>query len=296
MSNQEKLVTPKKSPSKTGSSAISHLRKIDYATLASDSIMEKALYSFREDDFLFEFIYAPKKDAKKLFVMLSGYAERGRIHPPVFQRWSWSEYFPGSCLYISDPSLHCHDDLGIGWYVGNNQINLSKKIAALVADIAQRQGFCLSDVIFYGSSGGAFASLQIQLELADTTVVAINPQTRITAFKSRHVKTFLDRMFDGLSPGDIDNFLAPRISLLTNADLFKKRKIVYAQNLLDEHHYTDHFLPFMNALSLDERDGYSSQFLKTIFFENEGGHGSGESKDIFPKLISQAIELSDSKL
>lgn len=282
---------PRKAPGKSSATSIQGLERVLLPNTTVPQDLKKGLYRIDSDGFLYDFIYSPAQE-NRLFVLLSGYADRERLDPPVFQRWSWEKYFPGHRLYIADPSLHLDKDIGLAWYVGTSSAYIMPKIAELIANVATSAGISLDNVILYASSGGGYAALKLSALLSQVTSIVINPQTDITRYKSRHVETFLRVCFDSLTRDQAIQKYPERLSVIPDIDKLQNNKIVYAQNLVDKHHMTDHFQPFAKAFGLNKEGDYSTDVFQTVFFKNEEGHAKGESPEIFPDLINRALALT----
>lgn len=283
--------TPKNAVDKAGANSLEKLERISLESCAIPRELRRGLYSYTVDPFCYEFIYNPGEE-NRLFVLLSGYADRERLTPPIFQRWSWQRYFPGHCLYIADPSLHLDKNLGLAWYVGTKKASVLPSLVELITQVAERIGVDSNDIILYASSGGGFAALKLAALMPEVTSVVINPQTDITRYDNRSVERFLRICFEGAKREEARLAYPERLSVFADIDRLRNSKIVYAQNLIDPHHISDHFLPFSDAVGLDEQFGYCSQNIQSVFFKNEGGHAKGETTEIFPHLISRAIALT----
>lgn len=93
----------------------------------------------------------PQQD--RLCIVLNGAMKPG-CPRPFFQRSSWHADFPGSVLYISDPSTTTFPNLNLAWYIGSRNFDATKSILRLVLSIAQSLGLSSDKLVYYGSSGG----------------------------------------------------------------------------------------------------------------------------------------------
>jgi len=285
------IQAPKKFAGKSSAASLQALDRIQLPSMEIPPKLKRGLYTIHSQGFLYDFIYSPTEE-DRLFVLLSGYADRDKLEPPVFQRWSWEKYFPGHRLYIADPSLNLDKEIGLAWYVGTSASYILPSIAELIDNVAKSVGVAPHNVILYASSGGAFATLKLSPLLPKSTSVVINPQTDITRFDSRHVEIFLRVCFDSMKRDEAIRAFPERLSVMSDIEKLRNNKIVYAQNIVDTHHMKDHFQPFADALGLREENGYSQNMIETVFFTNEEGHAKGESPEIFPDLINRALRLA----
>lgn len=280
---------PRKEPTKVGSSRLQSISRIHAGSLDEFSPdAGSAWYSVQLGNFEHDFIFNRSQHEGELYVLLSGYADRERLQPPVFQRWSWASYFPGHCLYISDPALKLSPDVGLAWYAGTRTLEVLPEIAELIKAVASRLGLAERNVTFYASSGGAFAALKLLRFLPGSTVIAINPQTEITRYNSRHVDIYLEKFFDNMSREDAVAHYADKLSLIPDAEFIATRNVVYAQNLRDSHHVKNHFQPFCRQAGIATDEEVQEGNFRTVLFDHAGGHAKGEPPELLPLLLENA--------
>jgi len=250
------------------------------------------LYFKALDGFQLDYLWAPKPDAKRLFVLFSGDAMREKNHPPVFQRWTWSSFFPGHCLYVSDPSLFLDDTLGLAWYSGTAEFDPMPKIIEAVCSIVENFAISRKEIYAYGSSGGGFASLRFAAMLQDAKAICINPQTDITKYKNFGAKKYLRIAFNNLEKEKALEVFPERMTLSFYRDELMNTKIVYIQNDLDQHHYDDHYKPFCEFLNQPNFENTSNGNFRRLIFSHEGGHKKAETPEVFAKAMSIVEEWS----
>lgn len=277
---------------KTDSHKLLDLKKIEISLDDIPHPFDSGLYHFDQEGFRYEFLYYPSSE-KRLFVLLNGDFNRKRYSLPVFQRWSWADAFPGHCLFIADPMLYLHDQLGLAWYIGNSKAEPLTIIVDIIKAVASKLNIRMQDVIFYGSSGGAFAALRLSSLLPKATTVAINPQIDVTQYK--YFDFFLKQCFDDLDRDEAIKKYGDRFSILPHYKRLRKNKILYVQNTLDKHHFEVHYKLFANTFKLNESNNYKRKNIETYFFEHPDGHKAAETKERFPEIIKKAIALSEKK-
>ncbi len=118
--------------------------------------------------------YFQRTQHKRLFVLLDGAVGEDRSIPQ-FERRSWAGLMPGSILCVSDPTLELSDQLSMGWYIGTQNKDYTAQMAQLVEKVATELGLSRSDVVFYASSGGGFASLMCARLLPGSKCILVNP-------------------------------------------------------------------------------------------------------------------------
>lgn len=250
---------------------------------------EPAFFSAKESGFIFDFLWHPKKDSNKLFVFFSGDAARQKYNPPVFQRWSWAKLLPGHCLFISDPSLYLNNHLGLAWYAGTENFDPLPYIASVTSAIANRFYVPTEKIFSYGSSGGGFAAIRLGAFLPGINAIAINPQTVVTKYRLKKVEKYLQVCFSNRNRTEALQQFPDRLSILNEAKNNNLNKIIYAQNTLDEHHFEEHFKPFVASYeNLDIKS--IAKRLSTILFSHEGGHLKAETSEVFTKIMN-LVEL-----
>lgn len=107
-----------KAAGKVSLSSLSHIPQFEINDQINCDLKTPTLYLEKEGKHRIDYLWQPNLEHDRLFVLFSGNAMRSKNDPPVFQRWSWSKHFPGSCLYVSDPSLYLSKDIGLAWYSG----------------------------------------------------------------------------------------------------------------------------------------------------------------------------------
>jgi hypothetical protein len=233
-----------------------------------------------------------RKNEPLLFVLLSGAHDPARKALPKFDRWSWSERFPGSVLCISDPTLYLDPEMHIGWYVGTAEQDWLRSMASLVRCIAQSLDVPTPSIICYGSSAGGFGALTLAAELGTATAVAINPQTDVTRYSARFVRKLLQVAFNGKRVAGLVPAELERLSSIAAFRGASEAKCILVQNLQDEEHYRAHFTPFCEAFSVPVAGGSDSAGrINTIVFDAPNGHGA-EPDELVPELVRRAVALT----
>ncbi|MFN3526795.1 MAG: glycosyltransferase, partial [Paracoccus sp. (in: a-proteobacteria)] len=271
---------------KTSSAALSEMPVVDLAVEEPQPDVS-ALLKDTVGGHRFDYLWAPKPGADRLFVLFSGDAQREKNDPPVFQRWSWSPHFPGHCLYISDPMLHMHPEMGLAWYAGTEELDPLEPIIERALAMAKMTGLQAKDVVAYGSSGGGFAALRMAAMLPEAAAVAINPQTNIARFKwaspDFYARVCLNRPDRDAALADFPH----RLDLGRHVTELRKRRIVLIQNRIDSHHLNKHYTPFCREMGATASENCDSGLFRRILFDHEGGHGRAET----PETFAAALEI-----
>ncbi len=238
----------------------------------------------------FEGLFLPKIGSNnKLFVCLSGARMASKKTLPHLQRWKWNSRFPGSTLYLSDPSFRYNSKLNLGWYIGTKEKNWLKNLAEIIEILAYKQGLKSSDVVLYGSSAGGFAAMKLTELIEGAVAIAINPQTNVTMYIPSFVKSFLQSNFDTENL----EFSNDRLTIMNPRIFSQASKIFLFQNINDNSHYINHYLPFVDYFNIDKNTKFSEEStVVSKLFEGPEGHGPEPGNKV-EDLISLSLSLSN---
>ncbi|MCD2183557.1 hypothetical protein [Rhizobium sp. GN54] len=281
----------KKVPSNSGKISLNDLKDVRQVEYHGDTLPDDEAIALKvsEAGFTFDFLWRPAPSRNALFVFFSGDAIRSKNDPPVFQRWSWARHFPGNCLFVSDPSLYLDKGLGLAWYGGTSRIDPLDIISRVIRRICDQKRIPIANVFSYGSSGGGFAALRLLTVIEEMGAIAINPQTVVTNYRNGMVEKYLRVCFGGLSRQEALDQYPERLSLLHHIEALKRRRIIYLQNVQDEHHYDVHYLPFCKAMGCDPEANESDGNFRRLLFAHEGGHAKAETPEVFAKAMQIAF-------
>ena len=95
---------------------------------------------------------------------------------PQFGRWSYYKFIHGSMLNIADPMYDLYEGLKLGWYYGNDKVNIRKLIADIVKRISEIINVDSNKIVFFGSSGGGAATFDCASYIEGAKTIALNPQ------------------------------------------------------------------------------------------------------------------------
>jgi hypothetical protein len=275
-------------PSFSGKTTLAHLSDLTCLEVDSAdefSLLNASLYKKRVGEFLFDYLFQPCEYAKRLFVLFSGDAKRSKNHPPVFQRWSWASHFPGHCLYVADPSVYLDNTLGLAWYAGTDRFDPMPTIIEDVLSLASRLDISHDRIFPYGSSGGGFAALRMATMLNSVVPVAVNPQITITDYNRKGVERYLRICFENRTRSQALKEFPDRLSILTHVPKIRKRRIIYIQNILDDHHYSDHYSSFCKRMGAPRDENLEDGEFRRLLFSHEDGHRKAETPEVFNKAM-----------
>ncbi|WP_439509878.1 hypothetical protein [Marinimicrobium koreense] len=269
---------------KVGLTDLNDYCRVDFGPMLACGDDDRVIFTREKNGLRYDFAFARKPKAKRLFVLFSGAASRKKLDPPVFQRWKWADRFPGHVLYVSDPALYEHEKLGLAWYIGVGNEDALPFIAETVSELATLLKIKSKRIVHYGSSGGGFASLRMLDFMPDATSVAINPQVTLAKYNQGLVNPYLkvchnadSNTFDFVANSD-------RFDLLAHPKTTDYR-IVLVQNLMDKSHYSKHYSPYCRMLGMTPDKPGRKGRARTILFSHDRGHLQAETSDVFTQIM-----------
>jgi len=185
-------------------------------------------------------LYIEHRSAKTTLVVFHA-AIPPRVNTyPVFQGLSITRNLDCNLIFVSDPVLELSTNLG--WYGGDDQRRLQEDLPQVLNTIIQTFE-SHQQLVFFGPSGGGFASLYYSLQFPGSWAIPMNPQTDISKYSETAVKAYLEAAWNGV-PIDSAAFEHQVI------DLYREKfpnHILYIQNLGDRTHVPKYLLPFLKA-------------------------------------------------
>ncbi|WHH52218.1 hypothetical protein QFA96_07580 [Pseudomonas sp. Ap32] len=244
-----------------------------------------------QNDARFDCLFHEKPDTEYLYVFLNG--SRGEdlksFAPiPRFGRWSWHQLFNGSTLFIEDPMLYKYETLNLGWYYGTAEDDYLDATLNIVKSVQMKIG--AAKVIFYGSSGGGYAALQLAARLSDSFAISINPQTQL--FKWGSAASFSEHTDIDLTATDkfLRNFAGEAVAKNRSSKYF------IIQNALSHDDCSEHFLPFCAQVGHTAKFGLSSsENILTWLYSTPGGHNSTDNKSVLYFILDLALSFFNTK-
>lgn len=245
--------------------------------IAEDTIDEliakEGAYHLQGNFWKFPALYYPSTK-KTLFVLMPSAIDRDKYTLPAFSRWRWAKHFPGDVLCVADPTLHLHENLRLGWCIGNSDYCATSDLAQFVLKLAQKRGIPRDKIVFYGSSAGGFAALALSARIEGSIAVAINAQTDALSYEASDQVSLVRQMcFNDMPEGQIRDLFADRVNMVPRWSKVQSSRVFLVQNVLDKHHYNIHFKPFWNFLGGGHHHGVSTSGRHTAWtYENDAGH------------------------
>lgn len=215
------------------------------------------------------------------FVFFHGAAEKD-VRLPWFVGKGISSGLPVNRIFISDPSLRTAEELRLSWYAGSAaQPDLQEALADIIRRIVRETGGY--NLVFFGSSGGGFATLAVSRFFPSSLALAVNPQTSLGRYYKSASNRFMthgwgmtDRELTEL-PGTVAH------DLVRSYQAGFRHTVAYVQNARDWFHIQNHQLPFLEAVGASEN---------VYMLMDRWGPATGDGHTPPPKeLLRQSFEL-----
>ena len=223
-----------------------------------------------------------------------------KIKPPFFDRWSWYEYFDENFLVISDPTHYVNKNVQIGWYVGTNDTWYLEAISDIVRKIALKRRVSNNNILFYGSSGGGFASVGLATLIRGSKVLVNNAQFFVMNYHEWAVKKLFDLLEEYFPSGNRDKTYKKIKHRLNHIELFKKMKYVpeihYYVNANSQLDINNQCVPFIKEITEVE---YFTDNLDIHLYHNDQGHyplGKDESIDLIQNFTKKHLYNPNPKM
>jgi pimeloyl-ACP methyl ester carboxylesterase len=214
--------------------------------------------------------------SRRLLIFGQGYTDRNLVSLPRFQRMNWASEFDDSVVILNDPTLYLDPRMGLGWCLGTAERYYLPIICDYIAGVADQLGVANGRMLFWGSSAGGFTSLMMATYFPGAVAVVNNPQVDVLAFKRGGVRKLLAVGFGGIDLDTARKRFATRFSFVERVrEIGWVPDIYYLQNLADEDHYRDQFLPLVSALAAlggRSHDGAAARFVADLYRDDVALH------------------------
>ncbi|WP_155854053.1 hypothetical protein [Paenarthrobacter nicotinovorans] len=185
-------------------------------------------------------------DSDTTLVCFHGAAEKD-VRLPWFLGKGVTSGLPVNRIFISDPSLRKSPDLNLAWYAGSEeQPDLQETLADVIRRIVRAtRGY---NIVFFGSSGGGYATLALSRFFPTSLALAVNPQTSISRFYPGAVGRYMAHAWDmqGTSMAELPASVAHDLVPAYAAGF--DHTVALIQNAKDWFHIQNHQLPFLDAV------------------------------------------------
>lgn len=189
-----------------------------------------------------------------------------------------------SHVAVNDPTITLTADLTLSWYAGSGDVKLQNILPSVFDRIIEELE--PSSVIFFGGSGGGFASLYYANKVKDSIALVWNPQTDILSYNPPHIRAYAAAAFGIDNDADL-GLLADYVDTKLPFDGSNQRcKIIYLQNGSDGH-VKLHLNRMLKRMGLPERAFPFDGMMGDDFFLYIGDWGQGHA--VPPKHVLTAL-------
>lgn len=249
------------------------------------------------NDYVTPIKYQRIGNSSRHYILFNGALNKNFKMYPIFNRHKWGAKINANMLNIYDSALNPGKDYLLGWYYGTQQRPLANEILPLINTLKTQRNLTNKDLVFYGSSGGGWAALRYASLFPGSLAVAINPQIDILRYQyETSIRTFLQHSYPGMERSAIEStyssdFKINPLPYLKSADGDRSRFIL-AQNIVDEHHYQHHYLPFWGNFSKNSQGGWDDdRHNYSVVYDHPSGH-SAEPEEVFVQLQQMIASMT----
>lgn len=222
-----------------------------------------------------------------LLVLFNGAIAGQYKNAPKFSRWSWAEKAGYSFIAIDDPVVSQIGETNLAWYIGTESFDVQDSVSEIIASITSQLDISHSDVVFYGSSGGGFASLMAAIRLRGSGCIVSNPQTNILKYHKTSVDKYINSAFRNDTNSTHEKYLE-RFSAIEKINNVKYLPTVYyKQNITDKNHFKKHYLPFQEKYTelMSIAESYPNRLFIELFSDIDG-HSAISNQEQFEREIN----------
>ena len=133
---------------------------------------DQCRYRVISDGVKFELLLI-RNNSDKLYVSLTS-----NVHKfyPRFMRWSYAKFLKSNFLCIDDPMFETYRGKCHRWYYGTSDKSYLLAMIPIILNVISLLKIKNENVIFLGSSAGAYASLYLANRISGTNAFALSPQ------------------------------------------------------------------------------------------------------------------------
>lgn len=232
--------------------------------------------------------HEPKPGSDSTLVMFHAATSSSVRFLPIFTGAGVTKGLDSNVVRISDPSLCLDPELELAWFAGNQHQRLQEDLPAVIEHIRSSHGS--SQLTFFGSSGGGFASAYYGAKFPGSLAIAVNPQFNIANYIPAVIRAYTAACFGAASDEESDAALESSIEADLNAiySAGTQNQLAIIQNVQDIHHVKEHLLPFLKAVP-------GSPDISLQFGDWGKGHKAPPAPFI-AELLSVLCELNEDRM
>lgn len=226
--------------------------------------------------------FKTSSQVKALLISFHGAVDRKTRKVPVF-----APIIPGldervAQLSVSDPSMLLDGDFGMSWYAGHADFHSQEILSRLFKEIIEQGGY--QRVVFFGSSGGGFASLFYSSLVPGSIAVTGTPQTNMHSYYSGHIKRYREGCWPALSSNE-------QLAEVICTDLcswyatLRPNTVIYLQSAGDQFHTRTQLAPFLAGIAQVK----DARFIVNSGFWGRPGHSGSVTAEAYLPWLQAAF-------
>ncbi len=189
---------------------------------------------------------------------------RDRGGPPYFMGRGIGQTLEASIVYVSDPSFYLNNTLRLGWYAGSESFRAQYELPLVIDHIGATLG--VERYLFFGGSGGGFASLYYSSFFENSMALVWNPQVDISQYaagKFSVIEHYSNSAFS-VSRSELFRQVCVNVSDVYSSGN-QRNYVVYLQNRTDRH-VNEHMRLLLEKFEVDLPLNCYSGFIRDRFY------------------------------
>lgn len=235
-------------------------------------------------------VYSRIQESETLRIVFHGAVRPDVDEYPRFDRVSTMLRTEDSFLSFADPTLTIDNSIRLAWYCGTEKWSPDELIIELIKKAMEKSG--AKKLIFIGGSGGGFAAMKYSYQFSDSLCFVFSPQTSAPKYVGGAFPALLEKGYSGINNEEALKKFPRRFENISIYSSGSKNKLYYMQNLTDNLHIINQYIPFAQAVGITEAEGESEDGLikLKLAVQKRQGHGA-PMPDEFNEFFSRAIEF-----
>lgn len=265
----------------------------------SAETLDNGLHTIAISGLLLDFFVVSRRPDAPLLCHLHGNAppRSEQYLLPAITGWKVTEGLDASILAISDPCLLLDQKLELAWHAGTSSVPLQFVYELVLNKIIK--SLSPSRVIFWGGSGGGFASLYLSSRIAGSIAFVWNPQTSILAYEESYVRQYAKVCFGEAGEDVSETFAGKIVGDISEVCPNDANRVIWLQNKNDWHTEA-HLLPFLKKTGLmDELPESCSRWVNERIYlcleDFSEGH-QPPPKDMIRRILVNIVAKDISEL
>ncbi|MGO2780801.1 hypothetical protein [Glutamicibacter arilaitensis] len=258
----------------------------------TDAPRTDGLLTIRHNRDYLDFLVTDNKSDTTL-VVFSGALSANAKYTPAFSGIKLAADTGVNLISVADPTM-AKGEITVAWYLGNAHIGpIANILGSAIQHIIESLGS--KNTIIFGGSGGGYAAARMAYDFPECTAFIFNPRLNLDQWSkgplTRYFRNALDKQYKPNAPDENFEILRDygpiQISELSKNP--RNHDLLIYQNILDPNFIDLQLLPFMRAVTDDDRVLYR-------FSTDELGHTPIPAQKVRSIISALAGQGSKKKL